>query len=304
MRLLVTGGTGFIGRALCAECPEVTVLTRNPAAAAQSLPGARIIPWDPLRPPPTEAWDGVEGVVHLAGESIAEGRWTAAKKQRLRTSRVDATAQLVAGMLAAPKPPRVLVAASAIGFYGARDDEQLDERSPPGDDFLARLCQDWEAASAPAADAGVRVVHLRIGIVLEKNGGALGKMLLPFRLGLGGRMGNGQQWMSWIHRADLLGLIRHALADDRVRGPLNAVAPQPVRNIEFTQTLARVLHRPAFFPMPGIALRVVLGEFGQFLLDSQRVLPRAAMQGGYQFEYSELATALQAILTLPRLTAA
>ena len=230
---------------------------------------------------------------HLAGESVGEGRWTAAKKQRIRDSRVIGTRRLVEGLAALEQKPRVLVVASAIGYYGSRGDETLDESSAPGDDFLAQVCRDWEAEARAAEKLGIRVVNTRFGIVLG-NGGALKKMLLPFKLGAGGRLGNGRQWMSWVHVDDVVGILLAAAIDEQYRGPVNTVAPTPVTNREFTRVLASVLHRPAIFPVPAFGLRLVVGEFAEVLLGSQRVLPKAAQRAGYAFHYPELAEALRA----------
>jgi uncharacterized protein (TIGR01777 family) len=227
---------------------------------------------------------------------VAEGRWTASKKQRIHDSRTIGTANLVCALRQATERPRVLVCASAIGYYGYRGDELLDESSAPGDDFLARVCRDWEAAANEARGLGIRVVNLRIGIVLGRGGGALAKMLVPFKLGLGGRLGNGRQWMSWIHVDDVIGLSLHAAQRDEISGPINAVSPAAVTNRDFTRALATALHRPAVFPVPGAALKVAVGAFAEVLLGSQRVVPQVALRSGYQFRYTELGAALEAIL--------
>jgi uncharacterized protein (TIGR01777 family) len=239
---------------------------------------------------------GVEAVFHLAGESVGEGRWTDAKKRRIRDSRTIGTARLVEGILAARDRPKVLVSTSAVGYYGSRGDELLEENAAPGKDFLAEVCVEWERAAAPAADEGVRVVNPRLGIVLGPGGGALVKMLPPFRLGLGGRLGDGQQWMPWIHLDDAVGLLFFAAQQSDIAGPMNAVAPQPLRNSEFTRILAKVLHRPAVFPVPRFALRLAVGEFAEVLLGSQRAVPSVAQRAGYVFEFGDLETALTAIL--------
>jgi len=297
MRALISGATGFIGRRLVNAIDQPVVLSRNPASARRALGDAEAFGWDMLAgPPPPEALAGVEAVFHLAGEPVAEGRWNDDKKRRIRDSRTIGTANLVRGLEAAKPRPRVLVCASAIGYYGSRGDEILDEASSPGDDFLAQVCRDWEAAAAAAQQFGIRVVNLRIGIVLGPDGGALGKMLLPFKLGLGGRLASGRQWMSWIHVDDVVGLMLYAAQHEDVAGPINAVAPAPVTNRDFTRTLAGVLHRPALFPAPAFALRLAVGGFAEVLLGSQRVLPRAAQRSGYPFQYSELAAALKAIV--------
>jgi uncharacterized protein len=292
MRALVTGATGFVGRHLLGRLESPAVLTRRPEHYRPTRPGERAFGWDPLAgPPPAEAFEGIDAVFHLAGEPVAEGRWTAAKKQRIRDSRQIGTANLVRGLGQLTQPPRVLVSASAIGYYGSRGDDMLDETAPPADDFLADVCRAWEQASAGAGELGVRVVNPRIGIVLGREGGALAKMLLPFKLGLGGRLAGGRQWMSWIHIDDLVGLLLHA-ADQQVAGPMNAVAPHPVTNVEFTRALAGALRRPAIFPMPALALKLAVGQFAEVLLASQRVVPQVALRSGYTFRFCDLPPAL------------
>lgn len=256
------------------------------------------IAWDPaagqLDP---QQLVGLDGVVHLSGEPIAGGRWTAARKRAILDSRVGSTRLLCERLAGLAVPPRVLVCASAIGYYGARGDELLDEQSAPGSGFLAEVCTAWEAACAPARDAGIRVVHARIGVVLAREGGALASMLPPFRLGLGGPLGDGRAFMSWITLEDLVGAIGHALTQDQVVGPMNAVAPNPVRNAEFTRALGQALHRPAVLPVPSLALRLALGEMGPaLLLASTRVVPRVLLDTGYVFQHPTLAEALQATL--------
>jgi uncharacterized protein (TIGR01777 family) len=243
---------------------------------------------------PAAAFDDVEAVFHLAGEPVAEGRWTAAKKQRIRESRVLGTRQLVASIGGILPRPRVLICASAIGYYGDRGDDVLDETSPGGSGFLAEVCRDWETEALEAEKFGVRVVLARIGLVLAPRGGALERMRTPFRLGLGGKLGSGLQWMSWIQLEDVVGLLLHAAARKQLRGPLNVVSPNPVTNQEFTRQLARALSRPAVLPVPRLALSLALGEISDVLLESQRVLPRVAQQSGYAFAYPELAPALLA----------
>jgi uncharacterized protein (TIGR01777 family) len=297
MRALITGATGFIGRRLLERIDEPVVVTRDPKRVQGKLDGAEIHAWDPMSgPPPPEALRGVEAVFHLAGEPIAEGRWNEAKRRRLRESRVVGTANLVEGIRRAERRPRVLVSASAIGYYGSRGDEVLTESSSAGNDFLAEICAAWEAASAPAAELGVRVVNPRIGIVLGETGGALQKMLTPFKLGLGGRLGDGRQWMSWVHVDDVVGIMLMAADRADLRGPVNATAPKPVTNRDFTRTLAAVLHRPAILPAPAFGLRLLLGEFAEVLLGSQRVLPKVAEAAGYRFQFSDLESVLRSIL--------
>jgi uncharacterized protein (TIGR01777 family) len=295
MRVAVTGATGFIGGALCAELARrghsAVALTRDPRRARAVLPGVDAVAWsdDHLSLP------AVDAVVHLAGESVA-GRWTTEKKRRIRDSRVGGTRRLVEAIRRVETKPSVLVSVSAVGYYGDRGDETLTEDSAPGDDFLARVCRDWEAEAQRAAEIGVRVVHLRLGVVLDRGGGALAAMLPPFRFGVGGPLGNGGQWFPWVHRADVVGLVLFALETPSATGAINAVAPELVRNRDFTRALASVLHRPAALPAPAFALRLLLGEFSQELLGSRRVLPEQARALGYEFRFPQLAAALRAIL--------
>ena len=299
MRALVTGGTGFVGKKLLSRLEKPVVLSRNPQEAERKLAafGVRAFPWDATAPPPAAAFDGIDTVIHLAGDPVAEGRWTSAKKQRLRESRVAGTRNLVATLKALPQKPKVLISASAVGYYGDRGEEQLTETAPPARDFLAEVCTSWEEEALAAAEVGIRVVTVRIGIVLGPGGGALAKMLLPFQLGLGSPLGNGKQFMPWIHRDDLVGLLLFAAEREVARGAMNAVAPNPVTNREFTHTLGGVLHRPTFFPpVPGFMLKLLLGEFGQILLHSQRAVPAAALAWGYKFQFPELRAALADVL--------
>lgn len=289
MRVLVTGGAGLVGAPLCAALQAaghgVTVVSREPGR----VPG-RAVGWDGLGPAMVET----DAVVNLAGESIAAGRWTAARRAAIRASRIEATRALVQAAAGSRERPAVLVSASAVGWYGPRGDEPLDEAAGPGTDFLARVCRDWEAEAQRAEGLGMRVVRLRLGVVLAPDGGALGRMLLPFRAGLGGRLGSGRQWMSWVHRDDVVGLVLAALADAGYAGPVNATAPTPVTNREFTAALARALHRPAVLPVPALALRLLLGEMATMLLTGQRVLPRVAEARGYRWRLPELSAALSA----------
>jgi uncharacterized protein (TIGR01777 family) len=289
MRVLVTGGTGFIGAPLCRALRgaghSVTVVTRDTAHAEG----------------PAVGWDGVanavawsDAVVNLAGEPIAGRRWSTARKQRIRDSRVQATQDLVDAVAAASTRPQVLVSASAVGYYGPHGDEPLDETAGPGTGFLAQVCQAWEQEAERAEQRGMRVVRLRIGVVLAADGGALAQMVPLFRAFLGGRLGGGRQWMSWIHRDDVTGLIVDALADTRYTGAVNATAPTPVTNRDFTRALGRVLARPTVLPAPACALRLALGEMADMLLTGQRVLPAAAERLGYRFRYRDLEPALRA----------
>jgi uncharacterized protein (TIGR01777 family) len=296
MRALVTGATGFVGRRLVARLERPVVLSRRPDAARRILGDVEAFAWQPEAGPPTaEVWDGVDAVFNLAGESLASGRWTAQRKARIRSSRILGTRNLVAGMEAQKVRPRVLVSVSAVGYYGSRGDTILEEDAEPGDDFLAEVCQAWESEANRAAQFGVRVVTPRVGVVLGKGGGALARMLLPFKLGLGGKFGSGRHWMSWIHVDDLVSLLLLA-ATSEISGALNAVSPHPVTNREFTRALAHSLHRPAIFPVPAFVLRLMFGELATVLLASQSVAPRMAERCGYQFRFPSLDEALREIL--------
>ena len=277
MKILMTGSGGLVGAALL---PALTAAGHG----VTRLPHA--LPWPDLA--------GHDAVVHLAGENIAAGRWTPAKKARIRDSRVPLTRQLCASVVALPQPPAVFLCASAVGFYGDRGDAVLREDSPAGAGFLADVCRDWEAAAQAAADRGVRVVNLRFGMILSGGGGALPKLLTPFRLGLGGVLGDGRQWLSWITLEDVVAAIQHALGTPALRGPVNVVAPQPVTNREFTRTLARVVRRPAWCRVPAWAARLALGEMADaLLLASQRALPAKLTAAGFTFRFPELEGALR-----------
>ena len=294
MRILVSGVSGPIGTALLpsleADGHRVTRLVRRTPSGEGQLA------WDPEQLLSREAVSGFDAVIHLAGESIV-GRWTESKKKRILESRVTGTRNLAQSLAAASQRPLVLISASAIGYYGDRGDEILREQSPSGRGFLPEVCRQWEAATQPAADAGIRTVSVRIGVVLSSAGGALPKMLAPFRLGLGGNMGDGRQWWSWIHVQDLAGAIHHILKSDLLQGPVNGVSPGPVTNAEFTKTLAAVLSRPAIFPMPAFAARLGFGQMAdELLLASQRVEPTALVASGYPFQFSDLRKALEEIL--------
>jgi uncharacterized protein len=302
MRILVSGSTGLLGASLIAtlerEGHTIAPLLR-PHSGQQHPPGAREqgVRWDPVAGGlDSAAAEGCDALVHMAGASIADRRWNSARKNLLRTSRIDATRQLMDAFAKLQKPPRVIVAASAVGYYGSRGGEILTESSAPGNDFLATLCRDWEAESARGAAFGARVVMLRFGIILAEQGGALPRMALPIKLGVGGRLGSGSQWMSWIALKDVLRIIRFSLTNSAVEGPVNAVAPTPLQNLDFTRVLAKALHRPALFPAPAFALRLALGEMADaLLLSSQRVLPSKLERYGYRFAEPNLAAALAEI---------
>ena len=298
MKVLITGATGVIGGAICGRLVEagheVVTLSRQARPATPS--GIRSFRWNPEQElPPAEALDGVDAVIHLAGEPVAGGRWTPELKRRIRDSRVLGTRNLVEGMRRQSTPPRVLIGASAVGYYGDRGEEQLDETSAPGRGFLSEVCQDWEHEYRKAADAGIRVAMVRIGVVLSPTGGALEKMLPPFRLGLGGRLGSGRQWFPWIHLDDIVGLFEFALLNESVHGPLNGVAPEVLTNDQFTHRLARALHRPVFLPVPEFVLRLLTGEMAAVVLASQRVSPRVPIDAGYLFRFPSVENALRDI---------
>jgi uncharacterized protein len=297
MRVLMTGASGLVGTALAAELraagATVSRFVRPGTAAA-----AGDVEWNPETGAMNlAAAEGADAVVNLAGASIGGGRWTAKRKALLRSSRVDLTERLVAGLGRLKNPPTVFVSASAIGYYGDRGEESLTEASASGQDFLAAITRDWELAAMKAEQFGTRTVIARFGIVLAKNGGALPRILTPFKMGAGGRIGSGKQWMSWIALDDVLGAIRFAIEDGSVRGSVNVVAPNPARNADFTRVLARVLRRPAIFPAPGFALRLMLGEMADaLLLSSQRVVPQRLSERGFQFQYADLEVALRRAL--------
>ncbi len=301
MKILVTGSTGLVGtalvNALAGAGHTVCRLVRPESAARGGAKDGFDVPWNPSTGELGGAAVGADAVVNLAGASIAGGRWTAERKALLRSSRVDTTRALVTALAKMNARPRVLVSASAIGYYGSRGDELLTEESAAGKDFLASLGQEWEAEAVKAEVLGIRVVRARFGIILSQHGGALAKMLLPFKLGVGGRIGSGQQWMSWVTLEDVVWILRFALESGTVQGAINVVAPGAVRNAEFTRELARALHRPALFPAPAFALRLVLGEMADaLLLSSQRVVPRTLQQLDCRFLYPDLAVALAAVL--------
>jgi uncharacterized protein (TIGR01777 family) len=273
------------------------VLGRDPTRTRAQLGHVTAFAWEPQAgPPPAEAFAEVDAVFHLAGEPVAEGRWTPQKKRAIRDSRVVGTKNLVEALLSLQKRPAVLVAASAVGYYGDRGDETLVEDAAPASDFLAEVCVGWEAEALRARQLGMRVVTTRTGIVLAPDGGALSRMLPPFRLGFGGRLGHGRQWMPWIHLDDVVGLLLHAARCEAIDGPMNVVAPLPVTNRSFTEALGKALGRPAVLPVPRLGLRAAFGEMGQILVASQRVLPKVALDSGYRFRQPELRAALDACL--------
>ena len=290
---LVTGATGFVGGHLCSLLEAPNILTRRPESVPQAFDESACFRWDPEREePPQEALSGCDAIFHLAGEPVAEGRWTARKKASIRSSRVTGTSNLVEGIRRAEPRPSVLVSASAVGYYGSRLDEELTERSRPAEGFLAGVCEEWEAAAMAAEQFGVRVVTIRIGLVLGRGGGAMARLLPIFRLGGGGILGNGRHWMPWIHVEDLARLFVFAAKHDGISGPVNGCAPNPVRNREFTRALGRAVRRPTLFPAPAFALRLALGEFAEVLLASQRVLPNAALKAGFEFRHESIESAL------------
>jgi uncharacterized protein len=300
MKILITGATGLIGRSLCRmladEGSQIVVLSRRPPAALD-LPGVSSFRWEPEdEPSPSLAWEGVEAVIHLAGEPVAAARWTNEQKRRIRDSRVKGTRNLVEGMRMAASPPKIFISGSAVGFYGDRGNEVLNEASDPGAGFLSDVCLDWEAEASRARELGVRVAFVRTGVALSSSGGALVKMLPIFKLGLGGRLGGGLQWFPWIHIDDIAGVFRHALMTTAVDGPINGVAPGVVTNDEFTRELAAALNRPVFFPVPEFALRLLMGEMADAVMSSQRVVPRVALDTEYRFKYPNLRPALESLL--------
>ena len=299
MRILVSGSTGFLGTSLIdtleRESHAIVRLVRPESVQRKAnTTRAQAVRWDPVAGQfDATAGERADALVHLAGASISGGRWSVSRKNLLRTSRIEATRHLIGALSRLRYPPRVIVASSGIGYYGDRGEEILTEESSSGGDFLSELCREWEAETARGAEFGARVVMLRFGIVLAVHGGALPLMALPFKLGAGGRLGSGRQWMSWLTIGEAGGMIRFALANPGLAGPANAVTPNPVRNADFTRILAKTLHRPALFPVPAFALRLALGEMADaLLLPSQRVMPSKLEQTGYQFIQPDLAMAI------------
>ncbi len=302
MNILITGGTGFIGSALSREFSSsgynVLITTRRQSASKAKLT------WEPLGneshrlaliPPNTIS--NIDAVINLAGEPIASGRWTRTRKRRILSSRVDTTRALVQSMKNASSKPKVLISASAIGYYGPHGDEYVTENTLSGTDFLADVCKVWEAEALKAQELGVRVVLLRIGAVLESGGGAMPMIAMPFKLFLGGPIGSGKQWFSWIHKDDVIGIIKYALENESLSGHVNATAPQPVTNKEFSSAVGRALGRPSWLPVPCFVLKIAFGELGSMLLTGQRVLPERSLKAGYQFKYPDVEGALRAIFS-------
>ena len=296
MKILITGSHGLVGKALISELTkdghEIVSLVRHKSG------GAAEIEWHPNQGSiDSERVSSFDVVVHLAGESIASGRWTDEKKRKIRESRVMGTTLLSQSLARSAKPPAVFISASAIGYYGNRGDELLDEKSAPGNDFLAEVCVAWERATGEAEARGVRTVHARFGIILDQEGGALAKMLTPFRMGVGGRIGDGKQWMSWIALGDVIQGLKLVIEHNSITGPVNFVAPNPVTNSEFTKSLGEAVSRPTLFPMPSFAARLAFGEMADaLLLSSAKVEPKCLQESGYRFEFENLQPALAAIL--------
>lgn len=299
MKVTVTGATGLIGQALVAALKErgdeVTVLSRNPESASRQL-GVEAVAWDPLtEPAPASALSGRDGVVHLAGEPVAQ-RWSDEVKRSIRTSRDLGTANLVAGIAASEPRPSVLVSSSAVGYYGKHGDEVIDESSPAGSDFLAEVCVEWERRARAAEELGLRVVVVRTGVVLDADGGALKTMLPPFKAGVGGPVAGGRQYMPWIHVDDIVGIYLAALDDASWSGPVNGTAPDPVTNAEFSKALGRALRRPAIFPVPALAIRALYGEMSEIVTEGQRAVPARPLELGYRFAQADLDAALSSAL--------
>jgi uncharacterized protein (TIGR01777 family) len=304
LRVTLTGATGLIGSALLATLRErdahVTVLSRDPARALARLgadgQAADAVRWEPIEEPaPAPALAGRDAVIHLAGENVAQ-RWTARAKRAIHDSRVIGTRHLVAGLREAEPRPGTLISSSAVGYYGAHGEEPLDEEAPPGEGFLAQLCAAWEAEAQRAGELGARVVQVRTGVVLDRRGGALQKMLVPFRLGLGGPVAGGRQYMSWVHTGDVVEMMLQACMDARWSGPINATAPEPAANRDFARALGAVLRRPALLPVPGAALRLLYGEMASTVTDGARAVPAKPLVLGYRFRHPQLVEALRSAL--------
>lgn len=295
MAILITGATGFVGQHLLklVEKPVVTSRSRSKAMEKLGDQVADVIEWDPMSGPvPIDPDMQIDGVISLMGEPIAEGRWSDEKKRRIRDSRVVGTRNLIAGLRNLNRLPSTFVSASAVGIYGSQADTIIDESNSKGEGFLVDVCREWEAAANEFSDDGVRVVLVRIGIVLGEGGGALEKMLPIFKLGLGGKLGAGDQYVPWIHVEDLASMLRWAVDQEEVQGPVNASAPEPVTNLQFTKAIGKALRRPTIFPVPKFALKLALGEFAESLLYSQRVVPKVALDNGYEFQFERIEQAI------------
>jgi uncharacterized protein len=306
MNILMTGATGLVGTALVkaftAEGHVIYRLVRPGSTRNETISGVFDIPWNAAQGvnlilPNIDLRNNIDAVINLAGAPIADGRWSAERKALLRSSRIDTTRGLVTAMADMSPRPRVFISASAIGYYGDRGDELLTENSAPGTDFLATLAKEWEDEAMKAEQFGVRVVVARLGVVLAKTGGALPQMMMPFRFGLGGKLGSGRQWMSWIALEDVVSIVRTALVTDSLKGAVNLVSPEPVRNADFTRSLARAMHRPAIFAAPAFALRLAMGQMSEMILSSTRVTPQVLLQHGYQFRHTQPEDALRALVT-------
>jgi uncharacterized protein (TIGR01777 family) len=302
MRIVIAGGTGFIGTALSARLLErghsVIMLARSPSRASDSS-SQEWVHWDPFSPGSWEkVINGSDGVINLAGEPIADKRWTASQKEKIRSSRIGVTRAVVASIAKAGQKPKWLINGSAVGYYGPRGEEVVTEKAEAGDDFLGRTCREWEEEASKAEDGGLRVVRLRTGIVVGKGGGALSKMVPPFKFFVGGPLGGGKQWMPWIHLEDEVGLIEFLMENSNAHGPINATAPNPETMKDFCRTLGKVLHRPCWAPVPSFVLHLLLGEMADMLLTGQRALPAEAQRLGYRFRYPLLQGALEACMPL------
>ncbi|MEW6714276.1 MAG: TIGR01777 family oxidoreductase [Nitrospirota bacterium] len=293
MNILITGGTGFIGtplsRELCNSGHTVVVTTRSPSDSKEKLT------WNPPALIPSEVISGFDAVINLAGEPVAPGRWTKRRKELIMSSRIDTTRALVESIKKVSSKPKVLISASAIGYYGAHSDEYVTEDTPPASGFLAEVCKAWEWEAIKAEDLGIRVLRVRIGGVLEADGGALPKMMTPFKFFLGGPIGSGKQWFSWIHRDDVVGIVKYAIENESVSGAVNATAPNPVTNREFSSALGKAIHKPSWLAVPSLVVKLTLGELGGMLLTGQRVMPEKILRSGYKFKYDDLESALKAI---------
>lgn len=293
MNILITGGTGFIGTSLSRELLNsghtVSITTRRQSDSREKLT------WNPPALIPSGVISGFDAVINLAGEPVAPGRWTKKRKELIMSSRIQTTRSLVESIKKATAKPKVLISASATGYYGAHGDEYVTEDAPSASDFLAEVCKAWEAEALKARESGIRVVLIRIGGVLESDGGALPKMMTPFKFFLGGPIGSGKQWFSWIHRDDVAGIIKYALDNESVSGPVNAVSPNPATNKEFSSALGKALHKPSWLAVPSFVVKLTLGELGSMLLTGQRVIPETILRSGYNFKYPHLEDALKAI---------